>query len=157
MTTSRPTVLIGVGNRDRGDDAVGPVVCDLVATRSSNAISTVVLESAVLDLPNHWRTDDRVVLVDAARPGDDPGRIVEYDGLRERLAVPGSVSTHSIDVAGAIELARALDRLPAALTVIAIEGESFEFGAPLTAAVSRSADEVAGMLSRLGASATGSS
>ena len=101
---SDPTILIGVGNRDRGDDAVGPVVCDLVDEWTSGAISTVVLESSVLDLSHHWGSDDRVVIVDAGRPGTHPGRITEYDGLDMRLVVPTTVSTHSIDVAGAIEL-----------------------------------------------------
>ena len=152
---AHPTVLIGVGNRDRGDDAVGPVVCDLVDDRTSGAIATVVLESSVLDLSHHWGSDDRVVVVDAGRPGTHPGRIIEYDGLDTRLVVPTSVSTHSIDVGGAIELARVLDRLPTTLVVIAIEGESFEFGALLSAAVRESAAEIAGRLSRHGAIAPG--
>ncbi len=30
MTDSVPPLVIGVGNRDRGDDAVGPLVADAV-------------------------------------------------------------------------------------------------------------------------------
>ncbi len=102
-----------------------------------------MLESSTIDLVNHWSDDDLVAIVDAARPDGHPGRIVEHDGLVERLVVPGTVSTHSIDVAGGIELARAMGRLPAALTIISIEGGSFAFGAPLGIEVRRSVDEVA--------------
>ena len=155
MLRGRGPVLIGVGNRNRGDDAAGPAVCDLVAELAPDRMRTVVLESSVIDLPDHWFDDDRVVIVDAGRPDGHPGRVREFDGLDDRLVVPGSMSTHTIDVGGAIELARVLGRLPAALTVIAIEGESFDFGAPLTASVRDSVEEVASDLSRRATSPTG--
>jgi len=147
-----PTVVIGVGNRDRGDDAAGPIVCDHIAALAPRSVRTVVLESSTIDLVNHWSDEDLVVVVDAARPDGSPGRVDEYDGLDERFAVPGTASTHSIDVAGGIELARAMGRLPSALTIISIEGASFRFGAPLTAGVRRSVDDVAMRLSRREAS-----
>lgn len=148
MFPSPRLVLIGVGNRDRGDDAVGPVVCDLVRERSLQGVETIVLEGSVLDLPIRWSATDRVVIVDAAAPAGDPGRITRVDGLTTRLVAPGAMSTHSIDVGAAIELARALDRLPAELTIIGIEGEAFEFGAPLTPAVQHAAGRVAASVSR---------
>ena len=142
-----------MGNRDRGDDAVGPVVCDLVDERAGGAIPTLVIESAVLDLAHRWQPEDRVVIVDAAAPAGHPGRITEPDVLARRPATP--VSTHSVDLAAAVELAGIVDRLPASLTIIAIEGESFGVGTPLSDAVRRSADTVAGRLSRLAAAAAG--
>lgn len=139
-------VVIGVGNRDRGDDAVGPIVCDLIAERGLPGVETLVFEGSVLDLPLHWSATDRVVIVDAAEPsaepGAEPGRVTELDVLAERLLAPPSLSTHTIDVGAAIELARVLDRLPAALSIIGIEGAAFEFGAPLSPAVRHAAERV---------------
>jgi hypothetical protein len=43
-TTERSLLVIGVGNRDRGDDAVGPVVCDLVRAADIAGVDTLVLE-----------------------------------------------------------------------------------------------------------------
>jgi len=151
---SPPTVVIGVGNLDRGDDAAGPAVCERIATLAPQAVRTVVLGSSTIDLVNHWSDGDRVVIVDAARPDGNPGRIGEYDGLDQRFVVPGTASTHSIDVAGGIELARAMGRLPTGLTIVSIEGAAFEFGAPLTRAVRCSVEEVASRLSRRAASST---
>lgn len=147
----RPSLLIGVGNRDRGDDAVGPIVCDIVDGLETPGLRTVVLESSVVDLSTYWEPDDRVVVVDAASPRGRPGRIVEYDGLADRFVVPATTSTHSFDVAGAIELARVMDRLPAALRIVAVEAESFEFGAAPTPCVQDAIGEVVTELSRLGA------
>jgi hydrogenase maturation protease len=145
------TVIVGVGNRDRGDDAVGPIICDRVAERRGGP-RTVVLESSVLELSTYWEATDSVVIVDAAGPGASPGRIVEYDGLTDRFSVPPSLSTHSIDVSGGVEMARALDQLPSSLIIVAVEAESFEYGAPLSPSVQRSADALVERFSGLDAS-----
>ena len=148
MTAPDRLLVIGVGNRDRGDDAVGPIVCDLVEQLGIPDIDTLVFEGSVLDLPIHWSTDDRVVLVDAAEPAGQPGRISTVDGVATRLVAPGSVSTHSIDVAAAIELARVLGRLPSELSMIGIEGAEFEFGTSLTPLVQQSAERVVAAIRR---------
>jgi hydrogenase maturation protease len=91
---------------------------------------------------------DRVVIVDAAAPAGEPGRITQVDASSDRLVAPTTVSTHSVDVGAAVELARAIGRMPAALTIIGIEGCSFEFGAALTPEVRRSAERVTEQLAR---------
>ncbi|MFP5489117.1 MAG: hydrogenase maturation protease [Acidimicrobiia bacterium] len=144
-----PLLVIGVGNRDRGDDAVGPLVCDLLADAGHPGVETLVFDGSVVDLPIHWEPQDRVVIVDAAAPAGHPGRIDRVDALAHRLVAPATVSAHSVDVGAAIELARAMDRLPAELTIVGIEGASFEFGDDLGPEVSRAARDVADGISRL--------
>lgn len=144
----RSLLVIGVGNRDRGDDAVGPIVCDLVAAADCPGVDTMVFEGSVVDLAIRWTPDDRVVVVDAAAPAGAPGRITEVDAIAERLLPPSALSTHSVDVGAAVELARAMDRLPDQLTIIGVEGSTFEFGDDLTPPVRRSAELVATRLVR---------
>ena len=140
--------MIGVGNRDRGDDAAGPVVCDLLRSVGTCGVETVVLEGSVVDLPLHWGPHDHVVIVDASAPAGEPGRITDVDALVDRLVAPGTLSTHSVDVGAAVELARALGRLPATLTIVGIEGGSFGFGDDLGPEVRRSVDCVVSRISR---------
>ncbi len=135
-------LVIGVGNRDRGDDAVGPIVCDLVRESDVAGVDLVVFEGAMVDLALHWQSSDDVVIIDAAEPIDHPGHTVVRDALVEPLRPPDTVSTHSIDVTAAIELARAIDRLPATLTLVGIEAMSCDHGAPLTPAVAHAAGRV---------------
>jgi hydrogenase maturation protease len=59
-------------------------------------------------------------------------------------------STHALGVPEAIELARALGRLPARLEVYAIEGARFTAGAELSPAVERAVRELAESLSARG-------
>jgi hydrogenase maturation protease len=148
MSGASRLTVIGVGNRDRGDDAVGPIVCDLIAERSLPGVETLVFEGSVLDLPLHWSATDRVVIVDAAEPAGKPGRMIEVDVLARHLTAPTPVSTHTIDVGAAVELARVLDRLPAALSIIGVEGAAFEFGAPLSPAVRQAAERVVTAVTR---------
>lgn len=146
-------IVVGVGNRDRGDDAAGPVVCDLLRAAGTPGIETVVLEGSVVDLPMHWGPDDDVVIVDAAAPDGEPGRTTDVDALTDRLIAPSTLSTHSVDVGAAVELARAMGRLPATLMIVGIEGGSFEFGDELGPEVRRAVGRVATRISRRAAHA----
>lgn len=135
-------LVVGVGNRDRGDDAVGPEVCDRLAALELPFLETVVMEAGGVDLSSTWQRDDDVTIVDAARPSGRPGRITQVDALRDRWSPPSAVSTHTVDVAASIELARAIGELPARLTLIGIEGRRFDFGTPLSPPVRAAADRV---------------
>jgi hydrogenase maturation protease len=154
-TDRREMLVIGVGNRDRGDDAAGPIVCDRLRAADLPGVEVLVVEGSVVDLPLHWGPEDRVVIVDAAAPDGRPGRIREVDALAGRLLAPGTVSTHTVDVGAAIELARALGQLPAELSVVGIEGASFEFGDGLGPAVDRAVEQVVERISRRAARVAG--
>lgn len=142
-------LVIGVGNRDCGDDAVGPVVCDRLAALGQPLIETVVAEGGGVDLALSWGPDDDVTIVDASHPAGRPGRVVAIDALRADWTPRAGSSTHSIDVATPIELARVMDALPAALTVIGVEGRRFDYGATMSAEVCAAADQLVEHISTL--------
>lgn len=148
MARPQRLLVIGVGNRDRGDDAAGPAVCDLLDAADPDGIATVVCEGSVVDLAAIWERDDQVVVVDAAEPAGRPGRVREIDGASRLLAPAGAISTHTIDVPTAIGLARAIGRLPAGLTVLAIEAARFDDGAALTPEVEAAVSDVAATIIR---------
>ena len=140
----RHPIVIGVGNRDRGDDAAGPLVCDRLRARlgAATAIRTFVCEGSILDLALHWEHDDHVIVVDAMQPGTEPGRIVTIDAGDDPLPTPGALSTHEIDVSVAIELARAIGRMPAQLLLIGIEAAQTDWRSPPSAPVDAAIDAV---------------
>lgn len=148
------SIVIGVGNRDRGDDAAGPIVCDRLRARqgSNAALRVVACEGSILDLGLHWEPDDHVVIVDAMQPGTAPGRVVTVDATLEPLPMPGAVSTHEIDVSAAIELARAIGRMPTELLLVGIEAAQTEWGTPpspaVDAAIDTVVDHLAGIMQR---------
>jgi hydrogenase maturation protease len=128
-------LVIGLGNPDRGDDAVGVQVAREVA---AERLSVNVLEfddpSEALDA---WEPEDTVILTDAISSGGVPGDIHVIDAIAQTLptgrwAVGG---THALGLAAVVELARSLGQLPRRLVVVGVEAAQFADGAPLSEAV----------------------
>jgi hydrogenase maturation protease len=135
--------VIGVGNRYRGDDAVGIEVARRVLELAPE-IPVQLEEAEPVDLMDRWEGAERVVVVDAVVSDCAPGTVHRFEPVR--IPLPAQLfrySTHSFSVAEAVELARTLDRLPAELVLYGIEGERFAPGAELSPAVSAVVDEVA--------------
>jgi hydrogenase maturation protease len=158
-------LVIGIGNPDSGDDAIGPLAARRLTGRVAPEVTIIERASDMIGLLEDWTGRDAVVLIDAAAPITTPGFIHRIDLLREPLPVGLSLaSTHAFGVADAVELARALGQLPERLIVYAVEGCRFEPGAPqcpeVVAAVERVAAqvvlEVQGLTSGQGAYKPGS-
>ena len=134
------TLLVGIGNRLRGDDGVGPVVADHVAALGipGLTVETDLEPVAVLHRLTRPPLHAHVVLLDATAPLGDPGRIQVVRMPGDRLSVPaGPVGSHGLGVAEVLELARALDVLPPRLTVVGVEAEACPLGSALSDTVSR--------------------
>ena len=128
-------LVIGIGNAARGDDAAG-----LIAAQRLGGLEHEGESLALLDI---WDCAESVVVIDAVRSGAVPGTIHRFDAAEPLPAtLRSSTSTHAVGLAEAVELARALGRLPAQMTVYGIEGERFEAGTGLTPAVSAAVDAV---------------
>lgn len=134
------TLVIGVGNPWRGDDAAGLMVAE--------AAGGVRHEGDGTGLIDRWAGAEHVVIVDAAASGAPPGTVRCFDAHAEALPERAlrSCTTHSFGVGDAIELARSLGRLPARVEVYAIEGADFAVGEAVTPAVADAARELAGRL-----------
>jgi hydrogenase maturation protease len=134
-------LVVGLGSLDRGDDALGPEVARAVAERGLPGVRVLEHEdpTGLLDL---WSGHDSVVVVDAVRSGGPAGTIHQLETGAGAPRMPerawsgtGRGGTHAFGLAAAVELARALHRLPPRLVVIGVEAASFEYGARLTAPV----------------------
>jgi hydrogenase maturation protease len=152
-------LVVGIGNRLRGDDGAGPAVADRVRERVGPGVLVVEHDgepASLLDLVSRARV---AVLVDAAYSGAPPGTCLRLDATHQRLpATVGGASTHGVGLAEAVELGRALGRLPAALHVVCVEGASYAIGAGLSTAVAAAVDAAADeVLSALGARGAGAS
>jgi hydrogenase maturation protease len=96
-----------------------------------------------------WDGFDDVVLVDACRGAGPPGSVHVFPADEvDRVATLRHASSHSLGVAAAIGLARALGTLPAGLVVHAVEARDTAEGDRLSPevedAVRRLADRLTG-------------
>ena len=138
------TVVIGVGNPDRGDDAAGLEVARRLRENRPEGVKVLEQLGDAARLMDAWRGSECVVLVDAARAGGPSGRVHRFNARRESLfAMLRHASSHSFGVAEALELSRALGTLPPRVVVYAIEGRSFEPGAGLSPEVEQAVARVA--------------
>ncbi len=140
---SRGVTVIGVGNAWRHDDAAGIEVVRRLADGRLAGVRTVIHDRGenLLVLADEWRAGEIAVVVDAASSGTRAGEIHRFDATTSSLpAWTSRASSHAFGIADAVELARALDRMPRSLTVYAIEGSCFEFGCGLTPDVERAVD-----------------
>jgi hydrogenase maturation protease len=134
------TMVIGVGNRFRSDDAVGLVVAERLNARHAPS-AVVVWERDVLGLGDVWRDADVAVVVDAMASSDPPGSIRRFDVGAAPLSCGGfRCSTHGFGVADAVELARSTGALPGRLIVYGVVGQCFDHGDDLSEPVARVVD-----------------
>jgi hydrogenase maturation protease len=139
-------VVIGVGNALRHDDAAGLEIARRLRTRAKAAeIAVYEQECETLALLDLWQGADAVVLVDAIRCGEAPGTILRIDATSAPIParLGGSSSTHAVGVGEAIEMARALRRLPKRVVLFGVQGRRFDAGRGLSAEVEAIADQLA--------------
>jgi hydrogenase maturation protease len=137
-------VVIGVGNAYRGDDGVGLAVADALRERVPSAVSVVPCEQEPSRLLDAWAGASAAFVVDAAASGAEPGTVHRFDASRD--PVPAGMfrsSTHAFGVGDAIELARALGKLPPRILVYGVEGGQFAAGEGLTPPVEEAVERVA--------------
>ena len=138
-------MVIGVGNPLRRDDGAGPAVVQRLSEGPlPPGVQLMQHHGEGLSLLDAWQDHDKVVLVDAAYSGANPGAIHRFDAAK--TALPRRLfyySSHLFGLAEAVELARSLSRLPGTMIVYGIEGTHFGYGAELSAEVAQAADAVA--------------
>ena len=126
-------LIIGIGNQNRGDDAVAFLVTENIRKRNPLNVMIVDKETDAASLIEMWKDANAVVLVDAVHSSREPGTVFRFDVLQERL--PATLfhgSTHDFGVAEAVELSRVLKYLPKKFVIYGIEGKNYQPGAQLS-------------------------
>lgn len=134
-------VILGVGNTLKGDDAVGPLVCE----RLSGRVSARVIDAGTTP-ENYIRpileaSPDVLLIVDAIQFGACPGemRIVPLDQVDRSI-----FSTHALSLHLSIDLIRRERPLEACL--VGIQAGNVRFGSCLSPAVGDAVERLVGML-----------
>jgi len=111
------SVVIGIGHRDRGDDAFGRIVAQQLRLRAPH-LRVLDHDGEATTLVDWLGMADRAIVVDAALSGAAPGTVHRFDVANSALPYGKfSLSSHGLGLAEAIELARTLRTLPAGCVV----------------------------------------
>ena len=133
-------LIIGIGNRFRRDDGVGPLVAGRLHDLGLPAIEHSGEGAGLIEA---WSAARRVIVVDAVASGAAAGTRYRLDAAAvEPPRHFFRYSSHLFGLAEAIITARALGRLPPELIVHGIEGGDFGFGEDLTPEVAAAAESL---------------
>lgn len=115
--------------------------------------ATTADPAELLDL---WAGTGLAVVVDAVRagPGARPGSLILLRTAPAEPPLPAGLTagpggTHALGLAEAVELGRALSRLPRRLVVLGVVAAGFAAGAPLSPPVAAAVDAAADRVARL--------
>ena len=141
------TLVIGIGNAWRGDDAAGLLAARALRAQELPDVSVVDATGVDTHLIDLWQGADRAILIDAVVSGATPGTVYRFDLSHDRLPATHSFcSTHALDLAAVVELARVLDRLPPELWVFGVEAGDCTCGHPVSAAVLQGLNDCAAQI-----------
>jgi hydrogenase maturation protease len=136
-------LIIGVGNEYRRDDGVGFEVARRIEKLNLPQVRVLLHSGEGASLLEHFHEADLVIIIDAAQSESTPGAVHFFDAGNSPIPSDFfNYSTHAFSVAEAVELARALNKLPTRLLVYGIEGTDFSAGIGLTEAVQISVNTV---------------
>ncbi len=137
------TIVVGIGNPDRGDDGAGRSVAERLRGTLPDHVEIAELGGEATSLLALLQGAGAAFLIDACVSHAEPGTVQRFDVTRRPLPQAAfRLSTHGLGLADAVELARALGQLPASCVVYAIEAGSTDEGSALSPAVAAAVDIV---------------
>jgi hydrogenase maturation protease len=149
------TLVIGLGNTDRGDDAAGLAVAGAVRRAAPPGVTVTDLDGDQLALLDAWSaaaaSGEAVFVIDAVRSGAPPGTLHRFTLGDLPSATFRPAGTHALTLTEVIGIARALStdtcpRLPARLVCYGIEAATLTPGVPMSAPVAAAVEPVAAAL-----------
>jgi hydrogenase maturation protease len=142
-----PTVILGLGNRLRGDDWAGCAVVDLLASTRDLPENIYFIEDATGDLFDAILSSryERVILIDAAEINRQPGEWICLNADRLTWNPKNkdkNYDGHRFSLLNILDLGRALGILPGEVLIYAIQPMSLEWTGTLSEPVRKAVTEI---------------
>lgn len=136
-------VVVGVGNRLRGDDEAGILAAEAVRTLPISGLADVKVLQEPCDLVEALEGYDGAIIVDACLCSLPPGEVVSWSLNSDSSGFAGWTSAHSISVERALLLAEVLASLPQRIALYAVSGKNFQIGDAASESVKKGALDAA--------------
>ncbi|NDJ52528.1 MAG: hydrogenase maturation protease [Chloroflexi bacterium] len=148
MDRSQRTLVLGVGNRLRGDDGLAEVIIScLMAHDLPEHVDTIPEGTPGLDLLLTFEGYDKLILVDAAEMGVEAGSwqriLIDPADLKQRHLFG---TLHNAGVAEALVLAEALGKLPRLIVLFGVQPARLDWEIGLSDAVEKAVSQVCAAL-----------
>jgi len=137
----RVITVAGIGNEFRGDDGVAIYILKSLEKLVPTHVNIAKLTEDPSNLLEIMRHTDTLIIVDAVNSPAPPGTIFHINVSSEPFPMDFfTVSTHGIDLAQTIELARMMGLLPGFVLIYGVVGKNFSFTTSLSQQVKDSAE-----------------
>jgi hydrogenase maturation protease len=125
--------VIGLGNKLRGDDAIGPLIIENLAEFSHDYPIRLIDAGADAFAVLHYLVENnRVVLIDSARMNKEPGFVKRIELNNDSLVwADENISLHGYGFAEIFKIARELNP-DVSCTLIAIEPKEISFNTSIS-------------------------
>jgi hydrogenase maturation protease len=140
--------IIGCGNLNRSDDAVGVIIAQrlqqYLVQHPHPDVQVYDCGTAGMEVMFHARGSKQLIIIDASSTGSEPGAVFKVPGKELEALPEPSYNLHDFRWDNALAAGKKIfkDNFPTAVTVYLIEAENLSFGLELSAVVQHSAELV---------------
>jgi hydrogenase maturation protease len=149
MTNDQKSItIIGCGNLNRNDDAVGVIIAQrlqqYLAAYPHPHVKVYDCGTAGMEVMFKARGSKHLIIIDASSTNSEPGAVFQVPGKELETLPEPSYNLHDFRWDNAIAAGRKIfkDDFPLVVTVYLIEAANLDFGWELSHAVQNSADIV---------------
>lgn len=134
--------IIGIGNRHRRDDGVGPALIDLLSNKPLANVEAVSCLCEPASLISALSGVKQAVMIDASQSTGTPGQIQKVEPDQLSPSSQAAASSHGFSLGQALSIAKALGKMPEHTIVLAVEGLDFRHGEGLSPPVRKALPEL---------------
>ncbi|OQX32201.1 MAG: hypothetical protein B0D96_09915 [Candidatus Sedimenticola endophacoides] len=141
---AQTTLVLGIGNNLLTDEGAGIHVIELLARCHPDAAGVSFIDGGTLSftLAEYLATHDRLIVVDAARIGAEPGGIDCFEGeAMDRYLSGNRESVHEVGLMDLLDICRLQDHYPQRRALIGIQPLSIDWGEAPSEPVARALPE----------------
>ncbi len=132
------SLIVGLGS-PHGDDQLGWIAIDRLRPQLPAGISAQKVRDG-FELLDSLEGHDSAFIIDAAAPAGQPGTCRSFNWPSPLLADGERLTTHSLGLVAALQLAEVLNCLPHRLIIYTIEADDTSPGAPLSNLIAHQLD-----------------
>jgi hydrogenase maturation protease len=130
-----PVLVLAIGNPSRGDDALGPLAASRIDAMQLPGVEVLTDFQLQVEHALDLLGRDTVLFIDASVAGEAPFELREL-----APAAQPRHTTHSLHPAAVLGVCQQLTGSTPAARILAIRGDSFALGSPLSAAAAARLD-----------------
>ena len=138
------TLILGVGNLILSDDGVGIHAVRLLQEKVKVNDTITIIDGGTcgLDLLQYLVGIDRLIVLDAAKPDQSPGKITRITGEKVPAYLSIKTSPHEIGLPELLFAAKLSDIYPKEVVIYCVEAHSLETGIELSPLVERQVENL---------------